>query len=305
VSLDDRRGHRRPSSDSRVAVAEYGLRELMVEGVAYLPGKIEIRRYLPRDRDDVRRLCCDTVRAGAPLGDLFVDREMFADLWTSWFTDIRPEATWIATRQGEGTVVGALSGCLDTAEWLAWTQTAWPIAIARAARRGTLLRRDAPLFLARNARLVVAAVARAIMGRSYEQARGYPAHLHIDVASDARASGVGKALVSHFLDQVRALRIPGVHAIVGASNTRALAFFERCGFVELARLPDQAFDSGPRPERVLLGTSLIAHSAREASLGKDVIRHWSTGCNGAPAALDEPIAYSASRYRQPESLDRA
>jgi ribosomal protein S18 acetylase RimI-like enzyme len=220
----------------------------------------EIRGYQARDRDDVRRICCDAVQAGLPLSDdVFVDRELFADLWTSWFTDECPDSTWVVVSHTplDGSVVGYLTGCEDTRRWLAWSRSAWPLALGRAASRGRLLRSDAAKFLIRNTRLLFAAGARAALSRPHSEAERFPAHLHINMTPHFRGAGVGRALIERFINRLRESRISGVHAVVGGDNQRAQAFFSREGFRVLARIPDLAFSAGPRPTRVLMGRAIV------------------------------------------------
>jgi GNAT superfamily N-acetyltransferase len=61
----------------------------------------------------------------------------------------------------------------------------------------------------------------------------YPAHLHINVAAEARSMGIGAALIEAFAAQVSQRRLPGLHLVTneGARNIR---FYEQNGFKLLA-----------------------------------------------------------------------
>jgi GNAT superfamily N-acetyltransferase len=61
----------------------------------------------------------------------------------------------------------------------------------------------------------------------------YPAHLHINVAAEARSRGVGAALIAAFAAQCAAARLPGLHLVTG-EGARNVRFYERCGFRQLA-----------------------------------------------------------------------
>lgn len=57
----------------------------------------------------------------------------------------------------------------------------------------------------------------------------FPAHLHVNVASDERSLGIGARLVESFVREVAAAGRPGVHVVTGA-DSRNVAFYRRNGF---------------------------------------------------------------------------
>lgn len=61
--------------------------------------------------------------------------------------------------------------------------------------------------------------------------RLFPAHLHVNLTKRARGSGTGGRLVDAFCDQLRALKIGGVH-VVTSQGARNVAFYQRLGFEE-------------------------------------------------------------------------
>ncbi len=60
----------------------------------------------------------------------------------------------------------------------------------------------------------------------------YPAHLHINLASEARGRGIGGRLIETFCATLEARRIAGVHVVTGAAS-RNLTFYTRQGFEPL------------------------------------------------------------------------
>ncbi|MFV0415161.1 MAG: GNAT family acetyltransferase [Chthoniobacterales bacterium] len=66
------------------------------------------RNFEARDREAVRRICCDTGFIGKPIDPVFEDRELFADYLTSYYTDKEPEACFVVEQ--EGSVKGYLLG---------------------------------------------------------------------------------------------------------------------------------------------------------------------------------------------------
>jgi GNAT superfamily N-acetyltransferase len=57
----------------------------------------------------------------------------------------------------------------------------------------------------------------------------YPAHLHINLAPEARGLGVGTRLVAAFAAAARARGAPGLH-VVTAEGSRNRSFYARAGF---------------------------------------------------------------------------
>ncbi len=64
----------------------------------------------------------------------------------------------------------------------------------------------------------------------------YPAHLHINVASQHRSMGLGARLVEAFANHAAAAGCPGVHVVTGA-GLRNVGFYLRNGFEALAEAP--------------------------------------------------------------------
>ena len=77
----------------------------------------------------------------------------------------------------------------------------------------------------------------------------YPAHLHINLASDARNHGVGSSLVAAFARDAHEAGLGGVHLVTGR-DSRNRSFYARNGFDVLAEL-----DWGGTPI-VMLGKGL-------------------------------------------------
>jgi hypothetical protein len=73
-----------------------------------LPPGLVIRKFEPRDRPSVRRLCCDTGFLGNPIDPVFEDRELFADYLTAYYTDAEPESSFVV--EHHGVVKGYLLG---------------------------------------------------------------------------------------------------------------------------------------------------------------------------------------------------
>jgi GNAT superfamily N-acetyltransferase len=63
----------------------------------------------------------------------------------------------------------------------------------------------------------------------------YPAHLHINLAPEARNQGVGARLIEAFAAHALLASSPGMHVVTGAAS-RNVRFYAACGFTEAGRL---------------------------------------------------------------------
>ncbi len=192
---------------------------------------IVIRPYQLLDRPAIRQICADAADMGEPVERIFSDREVFADIITSYYTDFEPQSLWVAEAEGE--VVGYLSGCLDSRRFL--RAMIWRIApkvLLRALLRGVFLHRQ-------TIRFIIAMLKSFKLGgfkRSIPFDK-YPAHLHIDIKHDFRNKKIGQSLMEKFFTQAKSSGIPGVYLTTRQDNTTACRFFERIGFSLLARYP--------------------------------------------------------------------
>src|SRR4051794_17268572 len=97
--------------------------------------EIAVRAYRSADRDAVRRIACLTADAGAPLTPAFPHVDFFADLLTSYYTDLEPGSSSVAV-QGDD-VSGYLNGCIDTRRYLSLvSRRVVPRALARSLPAG-------------------------------------------------------------------------------------------------------------------------------------------------------------------------
>lgn len=185
------------------------------------PEKVLVRPYRPDDREAVRRLCFDTGDIGRPADSFFPDRELFADLITTYYTDHEPGSLWVAEKRGR--VVGYLTGCLDDHRAARVSAVSvFPRALWGALRRGTIFRQwiwrliGANLFLRREKTVPSA---------------GRRGHVHVNLSAEARGAGAGRALWEAFLPMAVKAGVAELGAAVRADNAGGRKFFEAMGFV--------------------------------------------------------------------------
>lgn len=193
--------------------------------------KAKVRAYRGCDRMQVRAVCCDTANLGDPIDAVFPDREIFADLLSSYYTDHEPEALWVVER--DGVIEGYLTGCLNNARYqrtMRWRIV--PRAAIRAAWKGLLVERA-------TWRMFHAALQTVQLGGwpESEKLYHYPAHFHMNLRPHLRGQGLGEELLERFFAYARGKKIEGVCAAVRSDNPAACRFFQRQGFRESYRHP--------------------------------------------------------------------
>src|SRR3989338_7986716 len=147
------------------------------------PQDITIRPFKSTDRDRIRKISCDTAFMGEPLERFFDDRETFADIATSYYTEYEPESLFVA--EYENSIVGYLTGCKDTRRFKRIFY--WRI-LPRAAlisfSRGTLFRKKTLKLI----RSLLRSYWRGELRRP-DYYQEFPAHLHINVQDSYRQLG--------------------------------------------------------------------------------------------------------------------
>ena len=184
---------------------------------------LQIRPYLPTDRQAVRDICCDTGFMGSPIDPIFRDRDAFADFFTRYYTDLEPENALVVL-DGE-TVVGYLLGALDYKRcdrrqwWLLLSRT-----VPKVALRILTFRYNKPSlkflawFLFRAAR---------------ETPKSIPdaAHFHVNLLEKYRTGVAGRRLIFHFVNRLARLGHKGVYGQIQVyESRRAEKIFNRYGF---------------------------------------------------------------------------
>ena len=62
----------------------------------------------------------------------------------------------------------------------------------------------------------------------------YPAHLHVNVATEWQGLGVGRTLVARCVDACRSSGAKGIH-VVTVADAPNIGFYEKCGLARVAQ----------------------------------------------------------------------
>lgn len=177
----------------------------------------------PPDVPGVYRVCRLTADGGGDATALHADPDLLGHVWAGPYLAF-PDAVAVVVRDAAG-VAGYCLGVPDTAEFERWLEAEWL----------PLLRERHP------AGTGTTPADRALVDRIHAWPpadpallRAYPAHLHIDLLPRLQGRGWGRRSLEALLDGLLARGAPGVHLGVNPANTRAVAFYERLGFTEVA-----------------------------------------------------------------------
>ena len=207
---------------------------------------VVIRPFSPADTDAVFQIGADTALYGAPVETILEDRRLFIDVFMRPYTTFYPDLCWIA--DAGGFVVGYLTGCLDTTGYKPRFRHAIVAAAGRALRGyyrlGPRTMRAGLGFLRETA-----------SRHTEPDLSSYPAHLHINLAAPYRGQGIGRRLMTAYLDQCQAAGVTGVHLSTTDQNSAAVALYHKLGFTVLHRhrSPYQSMVSGRLVHGLIMG----------------------------------------------------
>lgn len=200
---------------------------------------LRIRAFQPADRDGIRAICAATAWKGGPAPEHFGDGWIWAEIWTRYFTDAEPQHTWVVEDTRDGRVLGYLTGTTDASRCDRYLLRLIPGIVWHAIASAMLRHRPQRRLLAGLLRSFL----RGELDIPPEIRRTCPATLHLDLLPEARGQGLGKTLMSLFLDRMRELGVPGVHGQTLSNNVQVARLNQRAGFYVVATRPLRAFRS--------------------------------------------------------------
>ena len=186
---------------------------------------VSIRKFLPRDREQLRRISCETAFHELKRGAVFSDDEILADAFTLYYTDHEPQSCFVAIAHNR--VVGYIIGTKDVSimESISSKQI-FPRLIWKALRRGVFLNIG-------NLRFIFYCLKSACKGELFmpDFSRRFPAMLHINIESGHRKGRIGERLIKTFEAYLKDERERGVY--FGTFSEGAKDFFIKMGFTIL------------------------------------------------------------------------
>ena len=194
-----------------------------------------VRKFKEKDRQEVYKIAADTAFFGKPVEIFLDDRKLFNEAFVKYYLDYETEFTWVAQKDDQ--IVGYLTGCINTP---VQRQRYWKAIIFPTMSSAVRLK----FSLGRKTWRHAYAMLTGVMRREDPTVDfvAYPAHLHINVASDYRGQGWGRKLILAFLAQLAELDICGAHLETTNINHAATRLYESVGFRLLRSSPTQVWN---------------------------------------------------------------
>lgn len=190
-----------------------------------------IRPYRAGDRDALYRICLETGDSGGDATGLYRDPELLGDVYVGPYLELEPSLAYVLEdREGPA---GYVLGALDTADFEAREERYWWPALRERYPAPDPDREPEWTPDERLRHLI-----HHLWPTPPERLVHYPSHLHIDLLPRAQGGGNGRRLTETLLAALRERGSVGVHLGVGRRNQRAVGFYRRLGFTELAARPD-------------------------------------------------------------------
>ena len=202
-----------------------------------LPTTYVIRPYRRADRAAVRDICVKCSWLGSYQPDRIIDDWIWAEYWTRYFTDREPQHIWVVERTSDGAVVGYLMGTADVSRVERYAPRLFPAIVWRAIRK-RLMRRPA------SRRAIISMLRSLLRGELHlppSVARRYPGTCHVNLLPEGRGRRLGPDLLEMFLERMRSLGVPGIHAQVMSINPVVPRLLARRGFSMIESHPLTAF----------------------------------------------------------------
>jgi hypothetical protein len=167
--------------------------------VGTLLNTITVRGYQDDDREELRRICCETGFLGRPIDPIYRDRELFADLFTNAYLDYEPEWTLVVESGGRlaGYLMGSVSPNFHRTLMLSGLQTACKML----SRLLTGKYHDHP----RSEQFVRWVLVRGLLEQPRHPERA--GHLHMNLERPLRWGAVARRLLAMYEDMLSAAEL--------------------------------------------------------------------------------------------------
>ncbi|TBR16101.1 GNAT family N-acetyltransferase, partial [bacterium] len=183
---------------------------------------ITIRKFLPQDRAEIRRISCETSFLEFPRQEILADDEIIADSLTAYFMDHEPESCFVAVLT-DGKVVGYLTGSKNIGRMHKVEFRMLISLIAKAFKKGLFVKPASWKYFYYSLRSLFRG--EFIMP---DFSKSYPAVLHINIDKPYRGAGIGEKLIDTYLNYLKEEGVSGVH--FGTFSEQAKGFFLKMGF---------------------------------------------------------------------------
>jgi len=184
-----------------------------------------IRPYAPLDVNRLYDVCLRTGADGEDARGLYRDPRLLGSVYVGPYLALEPGLAFVLDDDA-GHACGYVLGARDTVAFARACELDWWPA----------LRAQYPVgaFADGSADAEVVALIHTPNVADPAVLAAYPSHLHIDLLPRCQGTGGGRALMTRLLAALAEVGSPGVHLVVSSTNERAIGFYRRMGFADLA-----------------------------------------------------------------------
>lgn len=183
----------------------------------------KIRPYCSEDLASLSQICLQTADEGGDASHLFSDKALLGNFYAAPYGIFESDVCFMV--ENDDAVCGYIVGCKSSQSFALQCEESWFPA----------LRTQYPLEGETNnpfAERVISLIHDGYQPRP--EYADYPAHLHINLLPNTQGHGLGRQLMTAFVDNLKALKVTGVHLEVSRSNVAAICFYEKMGFTIIA-----------------------------------------------------------------------
>jgi GNAT superfamily N-acetyltransferase len=210
---------------------------------------VTIEEFKQEYMRDLYSISAATGHMGGDASHLYINPELMGLIYSAPYAVLEPSLVLLAL--DEQGVAGFALGVLDTASWEdRLEQEWWPALRAKYPDPST------PLVSEWTPDQRRAHMIHHPARVPQEIRRPYPAHLHVNLLPRIQGTGVGPRLLQAWLEHAELRDTQGVHVGVNRHNERAIRFWDRAGFAQLALM-------NPEPGRtVWMGKDLVSRHGK-------------------------------------------
>ncbi len=187
----------------------------------------KIRRASPDDLEALYRISVQTGHLGSDASRLYVDYRTMGYIYSAPYLKYSSQLAYVI--ECDNQVVGYCVGTSNTVEFEATLESQWWPSLRRRYPKPEEGKRSTWTADERRCYMIH------FPEKTPEQISiGFPAHLHMNLLPVIQGQGMGALLLDKWMRCAKRYRVAAVHVGANAKNTRAIRFWQKYGFSELA-----------------------------------------------------------------------
>ena len=169
---------------------------------------IEIRKYNPKDKENLRRICIET--SSMPI-ETETQRKFLTLMFNDYYTEAEPENCFVAVNEDDE----AVGYIICSINYDGYNKIFSKFYLPEIKELGL--------------KYYIMAKSEMLLHGFFKNK--YPAHLHIDILDTCQGQGVGTRLMNALCDHLKENKVNGIMLSCGAANTKAIKFYKKNSFV--------------------------------------------------------------------------